>query len=127
MSFEPNVGQAAAPAQYVSHGGGLKDGGSGSLWYRPARTRKFEPGSTSGLLEAVFDDEDATQAIFWTEFSGDPFNPHAGSPSRLVRTEGAFSNLSCRCERIGPCRRDAGGVRLGHKVVRGEDSSQLGA
>jgi hypothetical protein len=68
--------------------GPLKDGRSGSLWYR--WTRRFEPGSTPGFLEAVFDDEDSTQAMFWREFSGDPFDPQAGTPGRLVRTEGEW-------------------------------------
>jgi hypothetical protein len=66
--------------------GPLKDGRSGSLFYR--WTRRFEPGSAPGILEASFEDDDATQAMFWREFSGDPFNPQAGTPSRLLRTEG---------------------------------------
>jgi hypothetical protein len=68
--------------------GPLKDGPPESLFYR--WIDRFKPGITPGVLEAKFDDEDATQAMFWREFSGDPFNPLAGTPSRLTGTEGEW-------------------------------------
>jgi hypothetical protein len=71
-----------------TNNGLLKDGRSGSLFYR--WPHRFEPGSTPDILEVEFVDEDATQAMFWREFSGDPFNPQAGTPSSLTRTEGEW-------------------------------------